>query len=326
MTIDVSFVTEVALRQSEALTFHMPDFGDGSTAATLLVSTRPLGVLEPTATWVPKDFELTVVLLQSLPVGGSLNLTIYKDEMFTFRSQGLSISGPDIRLKTATVPFHAIRSIDAVGRFMDSRLEFTSRVVDMPTDLDISFTPMMNIALGESIVAKLPDFTGEQKSQHVCSSSAICFQASWTSLASELQLVFDRALERGQAVSIRVPQSFGLNLPADGVTLNQASPKLSTAAVDGVVVEESFASVEQVGIFYHTPVLVFAPESAPGNPSVVTIKDLAFASPMKPDELITVNLKGFEIEPFETLAVRSSTNHLFFASCLQTVLLKLLFS
>jgi len=314
VNIGLSFTTQVHLQEGEELTLLLPEFGDGATAIALPVTTRPLGMFAPTAAWNPVQFLLTLVVQQDINAGVSLNVTIFKDSALTLAEKGLSKSGPDVLLKTASIPFHPIRSIDAVGTFENSALNFSASMAGMPTGVALRFTLMMNIAVGEAITVQLPDFAGALNTISECSSSSVCFNAAWSPTTSRLEIRFDEVLASGQAVHITLPESFGLNLPADGVTLNQMSLTLSTGAKDGQVNDQSFASVAQVGIFYLTPAVEFVPEYTPGEFSEITVKDLAFSSAFKPGQLITLKLTGLVSAPFETLQLRASTGHLFYAS------------
>ena len=184
----------------------------------------------------------------------------------------------------------------------------------MSTDVRLRFIPMMNIAVGEAVILKLPFFSGQSKTNNICNtitvppSSSVCFNATWVSnqAESELRIIFDRALAREQEVFITVPLSFGLKLPVDGLTLNQGSPKISTAAKDGSVINDAISSVAQVGIFYLTPTLIFDPPYLAGVTSEITIQNLSFSSDLRREELITLNLKGFVRVPYEAVEMSTS--------------------
>ena len=51
VTIDLSFTTRVILKADDNLTLYLPNFGDMASSGQLLVSTRPLGMLQQNGYW-----------------------------------------------------------------------------------------------------------------------------------------------------------------------------------------------------------------------------------------------------------------------------------
>ena len=89
VTILFSFSTQVLLREKQELTIFLPDFGDGKSGSILMVSSRPLDMLEPTASWNPVPFLLTLVVRKNLDVGAFLNVTIPDSEIYRPRSNAV---------------------------------------------------------------------------------------------------------------------------------------------------------------------------------------------------------------------------------------------
>ena len=246
----------------------------------------PLEELKATASWaVSTDGE-------GNPVGGVLVLTAPRDlELFAtstvtiemthgFR---LPLSGnppnnPEFVISTdkivGPVPPIPVETSTAVGAFFASKIAFDAGRADSITAVSVTLAPAMRLSYNDVITITLPGFRGpdEQWTQSPTSTQNVTIQvdscpACGVQPSSRISIIIGNAVEKNRIERqnsnlyyLHIPTHASVRIPAAGITINQASFKLSSNAVDGPVAPISFTTVDPVGIFFAS-VLSFSPLS-----------------------------------------------------------------
>ena len=136
-----------------------------------------------------------------------------------------------------------------------------------PTELDLTFSPTMNILPMERVIVNLDLFIGAQNHDIVVVSDPVgSFRnASWMGTEYKLVLTALNGASAHTLVRIIVPSTFNIRLPIDGVKANQTSLWISTDAADGPVWAPGFYAPASGGLEGYTRSTVITQSDSVGS-------------------------------------------------------------
>ena len=190
------------------------------------------------------------------------------------------------------VPFDPptpVRRVNPVGSFTEStNLTFTLPKAEEVTGMSFGFTPLMEIASGETVTLHLPGFYGDSSESAVNSTGDAVDIATWNNVDETLEFFVGRTIAPNEEVHVDVPSELGIHVPIDGVRWKQLTIGLSSSAADGPVAVNPLTPIiytQPVGDFGTSSAIQFEPAMA-GSPTRITLN---FRPRMRlaPEETIT---------------------------------------
>jgi hypothetical protein len=181
-------------------------------------------------------------------------------------------------------------SIQPVGAFSETNIEYLYPVAGRVSAINLSFVPRMSIRTGEELIMVFPQFTGESFSGLDLLPSGTG-KASWNTSSYELTIkIGPSCIMRDSSFTMIVPSAAGLRLPPRGVKPRLNPITIRTTAFDGPVLPIPFGSATSLGSFSRTSLEYFLPSLR------ATVQlNLNFSSVMdlKAGEFVALTLPGF---------------------------------
>jgi len=136
-------------------------------------------------------------------------------------------------------PPTVVSSVQRVGRFLRTAVTYGARTAAVPVPVSLNFTYSRGLAAGDSVRLHLDSFTGVASSNVALEGpgASSLASASWDPALSHLTLTVSDSLAPFANLSITIPASAGVVLPAEGLARDSRLLSLSTTAVAGPVVE-----------------------------------------------------------------------------------------
>jgi hypothetical protein len=107
------------------------------------------------------------------------------------------------------VPFDPptpVRRVNPVGSFTEStNLTFTLPKAEEVTGMSFGFTPLMEIASGETVTLHLPGFYGDSSESAVNSTGDAVDIATWNNVDETLEFFVGRTIAPNEEVHVDVP-------------------------------------------------------------------------------------------------------------------------
>jgi hypothetical protein len=188
------------------------------------------------------------------------------------------------------------------------------KILPVGKEIRMSFTPGMNIAVGEELVVSLPGFTGPDRTCiQTVSADGILSRASWSQIGEKLVFTVAVGVVSDRTVVAHVPWNMGMRLPVAGLTANQTDLKVSSEAVAGPLLPTSITKSPSVGLFVRQPTASFAGAQA-GSVANITVS-MVLSVRVEPLSEFELVLNNFSAPPgIFPVALRGSTGGYFNAS------------
>ena len=158
--------------------------------------------------------------------------------------------GPSIGQQVETSP--------AIGSFEYSSITFLNARAGGLADMQLNFTLMNIIVMGESVTFTLPDFSGPVNISAWTLRQRFNFTVDWSNAAKTLKMTFLHTIAANTLVHVRIPDSSNIKLPDRGIH-DDHIVTVETDAQSGAVEAISVLSIPSVGMkisYYVQPVLL----------------------------------------------------------------------
>ena len=242
------FICSMVVDVNETFTIHLPEFSEASEsyAGVPMILERPFR----SAVWYRNTSRLELTTSDRIEPRTPLFVTIESSAGMRLPSQGMRTSHRlTIEIDAQAGQRQPIRVNAAMlGTFAPGLLLRYRTVVhdylgvevgkrNEPTELDLTFSPTMNILPRELITVNLDKFLGTQNENIVVVSDPVgsIGNASWIETEYKLVLTALQGVSAHTRVNVIVPSTSQIRLPIDGVKANQTTLWISVDAADGPV-------------------------------------------------------------------------------------------
>jgi endonuclease I len=272
------FVCSMMVGVNETFVIYLPKFTAeaGSFAEVRVELEQPFR----SATWYGKTSTLELTPRDSIEPRTALHVMIPSSAGIRLPSQGIRTTHRlTIQIDAQAGQRQPIRvHSDKLGSFSPGLLLRYRSVVHQytgikmgkrsePTELDLTFSPTMNVLPMERLIVNLDLFIGAQNHDIVVVSDPVgSFRnASWMGTEYKLVLTALNGVSAHTLVRIIVPSTFNIRLPTDGVKANQTSLWISTEAADGPVWGPGFYTAASGGLGGYTRSTVITQSDSVGS-------------------------------------------------------------
>eukprot|EP00286_Rhodomonas_abbreviata_P013957 CAMPEP_0181340756 /NCGR_PEP_ID=MMETSP1101-20121128/30023_1 /TAXON_ID=46948 /ORGANISM="Rhodomonas abbreviata, Strain Caron Lab Isolate" /LENGTH=1549 /DNA_ID=CAMNT_0023451941 /DNA_START=215 /DNA_END=4865 /DNA_ORIENTATION=+ len=145
-------------------------------------------------------------------------------------------------------PGTVLRSVQRVGVIANSSLSLSLESPAFPVALTLNFTFNRPVSPGDTFYLHLPDFLGEPASSGQAHSS-VFGDVHWDRSMQLVTLTVAASAPAMTPLSVTVPASLGIKLPAEGLTRDWHRLKVSTDSAQGVVLPIQLGASPPVGAF-----------------------------------------------------------------------------
>jgi hypothetical protein len=261
--IVVEFTPRFTIRLAEKVNISLPDFAGNSFRGLLLDSntTTSSGSGNNTQVLENRSYFFTSWNLSSKTLTFELKSGVIQDGYLVsikvpnissigimLPTRGVRENETNLTIRTdaiaGPVPPTSIDSVQGVGVFLDSRLDFSPAKAGFSSTIGVSVSPPMPMNVGDQIMIHLPGFAGDDFNKvNVLSvqysrslvytvgntsyvsytnySGGIEANMTWNNTASQLSIVFKSPAAAAANILFECNQSFGIQLPVLGVRTNQ---------------------------------------------------------------------------------------------------------
>ena len=176
------------------------------------------------ASWSNTSKELTLTAVMAVSEGTQHVVAVPMNSGISLPAAGIRTNSMDIKLRSECVsgpiPPASPRSVLSVGALQNVVLSFTPALPAVTTEIAFSFTASMDLEVGDVLQLMLLDLNDDTVSgDPVASSSPDAFKSgvTWNKALNTLFLTCTQKLIAATSIAVRVPASFGLRLPLEGV-------------------------------------------------------------------------------------------------------------
>jgi hypothetical protein len=268
-----SFTPQMTMVPGELITLGLGRFtGPNSTFNVVNVtsSDRNASAVLQSASWNEGVLVLTVnsVIMPRTNV----ILTIPSSSGILLPAKGIVVNSTDITIATnavaGPVPPVAVSSTQAVGSFDGTTsITFLPAKAGQVTEVNIEFSPMMDLRQAEGFQVTLPGFRLINGNDTIIPSVQLPVRISWTTSDAQsktswldmsatyanditvLRFTCTEALARLELYRVRIPRPVGIKIPDEGVVGNASSYIIESWAVAGPVLPTRVARTQAIGSF-----------------------------------------------------------------------------
>jgi hypothetical protein len=261
--IVVKFTPRFTIRLAERVNFSLPDFAGNSFRGLLLDSntTKSSGSGNETqvaenrssflTSWNTSTKTLTFELNSGVIQIGylvSIKVPNISSIGIILPTRGVRENSTNLTIRTdaiaGPVPPTSIDSVQGVGVFLDSRLDFSPAKANFSSTIGVSVSAPMPMNVGDQVIIHLPGFSGDDFNEVNVSSvqysrglvytvgntsyvsytnysGGIEANMTWNNTASQLSIVLKSPAPAAANIRFECNQSFGVRLPVLGVRANQ---------------------------------------------------------------------------------------------------------
>jgi hypothetical protein len=299
--ITFSFTPENGVSVGDVLTISLPGFTQRLGAPLeFSVKSQPQDVFAR-GIWSASATSLVMTSLATTPQRRRVSVTIGEDAEIRLPVNGLTKNQVLLEVTVVSdieqIPRTAISRSPAVGTFLQTpHLQFMPLKVKVSLHMQLSCVAQMDIRMGEYIFVSLPAFGGALQRTFDSATNAQ-WRTYWSGSETmtlynvstdhtltdivipnnTLAFVATEMVSKGTSISVVVPSSSGIKLPAVGNFANQTSLTISTNAAAGPVLPTAISRSPPVGSFLDSASLRF---TAPCRASQACEFELAFNASM----------------------------------------------
>ena len=275
LNINISFVNGMDLAPGDVIDFSLTDF-TGNSFRDISVSTFPSQFIS-SASWVVGTSQLSLSVNNSVNKGTSLSMRITNSSI-NLPSTGIGPSRTDLRIscqcKYGAVDNFLFGTTQSVGAFITSGFYIPPyfRLAGESAAVQISFSPVMPMNIGEVVVVQMPGFSipdasckaadievglfssigGTNKCSVESDECDFCNKITtglWDPASSELTLIVFSPISAEEQVYFEVSVDVGFQIPASGLPFMDPAFRISTNAQAGPVLPTPLASITDIGAF-----------------------------------------------------------------------------
>eukprot|EP00961_Rhodomonas_salina_P275991 3728390-Rhodomonas_salina.1 len=260
VSISVNFVPNMDLVQYEQVSLTLPLF-EGEAVELVQVLGGSHGS-KFTGRWMPGNstFYFTLNCGEKIVAGESVTLVIGIEVGIISPPTGIRLGGNGIAMGTNAVAGPILDTqmqVQPIGVLAATRLNYGTREAGATTDIQFSFTPSINLIVGDTITLYLPGFTGNDEDRIFFSEACnpgifkdckgIVMQGSWTSSTTALVMTVRRAIPFETLVRVEVGEDYGLALPTGGLAQNDPSLQVEGSIFEGFAGRRSISTSPAIG-------------------------------------------------------------------------------
>jgi len=325
-----TFISETVIGQDSTVNFTLPDFGGNSFTALPIDanSSQSVGSGNLTrlliasssflASWSSESKTLSFLVTRGgIPPKYLMTMTVLATAGIALPVRGVRQNQTNITIQTDAVegPVQptSVMSVQGVGVFMDSRLNFSAAKANKSSTIAVSVSPAMSMSVGDKIIVDLPGFEGDNFTRAVRSTNythileymignetymsttsytrGFFATMMWDNNASQLSIIFDSTAPADINLRFECDAAFGIRLPVLGVRTNQAALRISSNAIAGQVPRTSVNTTQPVGHFA-TSTLTFNHPAVYGKSNNFSFS-FSTSMEMIANETLILELNGF---------------------------------